>query len=141
MFPFVVLKVLYQIIRNIVWNTQVVIIICKKTVLIFTSFCVRNLFGVVFIPNIIYFIITVWKYRIINNFSIFSPDTIVFLFWKDFNVPPINFLNESLQFLTFADSLFISLFINNINYFILLVIIIHQSFIRYILHNIFCIVQ
>ena len=104
MFPFVVLKVLFQIIRNICWHTQTSIIIYKQNVLIFTAFFVRNLFRVMFISNISNCIVTVWNFRSINNISVCSLDKIIFLFLKDCNVSPNHCFNGSSQFLTFTDS-------------------------------------
>ena len=113
MFTFVVWKVIFKIPRIFPLNTQFYIIISKQIVLIFTKFYIRKLMRVVFIPNIIYWIITVWNFISINNFSIFSPDIIILYFQKDGNVYPNHYFNESAQFITFADSLFIFRFVEN----------------------------
>ena len=113
MFSFVVHKFLSQIPRILPWHTQFFIIISKKTAVVFTAFCISNFLRVVFIPNIIYCIITVWNFRSINNFSIFSPDMIILYFWKDCDFSPNNYFNESVQFFTFTDSLFIFPLVNN----------------------------
>ena len=120
MFPFVVLKIIYQIPRNIPWHTQLFIIISKQTVLIYTAFCVRNLLWVIFIPNTSYCIITIWNFRSINSFFIFSPDMIILFFWKDCNIPTKHCFNLRVKFITLTDSLFTFTFINNINFSLIL---------------------
>ena len=101
MFSFVVWKILFQISRIIPGHIQISIISSKQTVLIFIVFYIRNFLSVVFIPNIVYSIITVWNFRSINNFSIFIPYMIIFYFWKYVNVSPNQYFIESAQSLTF----------------------------------------
>ena len=50
------------------------------------------------------------NFRSINNFSIFSPDMIIFYFCKGVNVFPNHYINESAQFITFTDSVSYFLF-------------------------------
>ena len=117
MFSFVVWKVLFQIIRRLPWYTQFSIIISNQTVFIFTLFWIMNYLMVLFIPKIIYCIITVWNFRSINNLSIFSPDIIILYFKKDSNVSPNHSFNENVKFLTFTDRFFIFTFLNSLFYF------------------------
>ena len=126
MFPFVFLKIIFQIPRNIPWHYHISIVLSKQSVLILPAFCFRNLLSVIFVPNIKYFIITVWNLRSINNFYIFSPDMIILFFWKDCNVPTNHCFNDSAQFLKFSYSLFILSFINNFNFSIHIIIILHK---------------
>ena len=131
----------FKLFWNIPWYSQVYIIIYKETVLISATFCVKNLFRVMFVPNISYFIITIWNFRSINNVSVFSGDMIIFLFLKDLNVPPNHCFNESFQSFTFTERLFIFPFINKLNYFTHLVIITHKRIVRHVLHNMLGIIQ
>ena len=73
----VFLKPFSQIPINILWHTQLSIIISKQKHLIFIASCVRNLLRRIFIPNIRYCIITVWIFRSIDNLSVFSLDMII----------------------------------------------------------------
>ena len=113
MFPFVVWKVLFQIPRRLPWDTQFYFIIRNQTIFIFTAFYISNFIMIVFIPNIIYCIITIWNFRSINNFSILIPDIIILYFWKDSNVYPDHTFSYSKKFLTFTDSFFILSFLKN----------------------------
>ena len=140
MFLFCGSEILFQIPRNILWCTRLYNIISRKTVLMFTASCVWNLLGVIFIPNKSYCISTVWNFRIIINFSIFSPDMIILFFWNNYNIPTKHCFNESAQFLTFSDSLFIFLCINNLDFFIHTLIIIQKN-LEVCLKQMFCIVQ
>ena len=116
MFPFVFLKIPFQVSRNTFWHNQISIFSSKKTVVIFTAFCVSNLFRIIFIPNISYCLVVVWNFRGINNLSIFIPDMIIFFFWNGCNVPTNHCFNESAQFFTFTDRFFIFMFIKNLKF-------------------------
>ena len=127
MFLFVVMKILSQIPINIIWHNQISIIISNQNILMFNLSFVSNFLSVILIPKIGYCIITVWNFSGINSLSIFSPYMIIFLFFKYFNVPTNHCFYKSAQFLTFTDSLLIFSFINNLKFFIHLVIIIHKK--------------
>ena len=98
-FPFVVRKVLFQTPRRLNLHTQFSIITSRKIVLIFTGFYNRIFLRVVFIPNIIYCIITVWNFRSINNFFVFSLDVIILYFRKDSDFLPTTLLMKVRNFL------------------------------------------
>ena len=62
--------------------------------------------------KISYCTITIWNFRSINFFFILSPDMIILCFHKYCNVPLNHYFIESVQFLTFTESLFIFWFLN-----------------------------
>ena len=94
MFPFVVLKVLFQIPIIIPWCTQLSIITSKNYFLIFTAFYISNLLRVAFVSNISYLITTIWNYRSINNLSIFSLDMIILFFKSSVMLLPITLISK-----------------------------------------------
>ena len=112
MFLIVVQNVCFQVTRGISWHNRFSIIISKQMFLIFTVLYIRKFLSFIFIPNIIYCITTVWNFRSINDFPIFSPYMIILYILKYVNFSPNNFSNESVQFLTFTDSLLIFTFLD-----------------------------
>ena len=56
----------------------------NKSVWKFTAFSIGNFLTVVYIPIIIYSIIKFFRCKIINDLSIFNPDSIILLFLKGY---------------------------------------------------------